>query len=53
VLRRLREVLTDTQAVDLLRRLINRPVVGQRAAAAGRGLGLHQGSVVSPLLCNP
>jgi group II intron reverse transcriptase/maturase len=52
VLRRLRETLTDIQAVDLLRRLMNRPVVGEQQAAADRGLGLHQGSVVSPLLCN-
>jgi CRISPR-associated protein Cas1 len=52
VLRRLREVLTDTQAVDLLRQLMNRPVVGDRTARDDRGLGLHQGSPVSPLLCN-
>ncbi len=52
VLRRLREVLTDIQAVDLLRRLMNRPVIGERTALADRGLGLHQGSGISPLLCN-
>jgi CRISPR-associated protein Cas1 len=52
VLRRLRAVLTDPQAVDLLRRLMNRPVVGERTAQADRGLGLRQGSVLSPLLCN-
>jgi len=52
VLRRLREVLTDPQAVDLLRRLMNRPVVGKHPAQPDRGLGLHQGSVLSPLLCN-
>jgi CRISPR-associated protein Cas1 len=52
VLRRLREVLTDPQAVDLLRRLMNRPVIGERTAPADRGLGLHQGSVLSPLLSN-
>jgi CRISPR-associated protein Cas1 len=40
------------QAVGLLRRLMNRPVVGERTAQADRGLGLHQGSVSSPLLCN-
>jgi len=52
VLRRLRVVLTDAQAVDLLRRLMHRPVAGARHDLADRGLGLHQGSAVSPLLAN-
>jgi CRISP-associated protein Cas1 len=52
VLRRLREVVPDTQAVDLVRRFMDRPVVGKRVARTERGLGLHQGSPLSPLLCN-
>jgi CRISPR-associated protein Cas1 len=52
VLRRLRELLTDTQAVDLLRRLLHRPVVGARRSPQDRGLGLHQGSVLALLLSN-
>lgn len=52
VLRRLREVLTDVQALELIRQLMARPVVGRRRVVADRGLGLHQGSVLSPLLCN-
>lgn len=52
VLRRLRQVLSDTQAVDLLRRLLDRRIVGGRRAYEDRGLGLYQGSVLSPLLCN-
>ena len=52
VLRRLCEVVPDTQAVDLVRRFMDRPVTGHRAARADRGLGLHQGSPLSPLLCN-
>ena len=31
---------------------MDRPVVGERVARAERGLGLHQGSPLSPLLCN-
>jgi CRISP-associated protein Cas1 len=52
VLSRLREAVPDTQAVDLVRRFMDRPVVGQRVPRAERGLGLHQGSPLSPLLCN-
>jgi CRISPR-associated protein Cas1 len=52
VLRRLREVVADPQAVDLVRRLMDRPVVGERTPRPDRGLGLHQGSVLSPLLSN-
>src|SRR5712691_2030359 len=40
VLRRLREVVADTQAVDLIRRLMDRPVAGQRVARAERVLGI-------------
>src|SRR6266542_6364603 len=42
VLRLLRAAVTDTQAVDLVRRLLDRPVVGERVAHGDRGLGLHQ-----------
>ncbi len=52
VLRRLREVVPDLQAVDLVRRFMDRPVVGKRKASAERGLGLHQGSPLSPILSN-
>lgn len=52
VVRRLRAVVADTQAVDLVRRLLNRTVTGHRAALADRGLGLHQGSALAPLLSN-
>jgi CRISP-associated protein Cas1 len=52
VLRRLREVVTDVAAVDLVRRFMERPVAGQHVARLERGLGLHQGSPLSPLLCN-
>ena len=52
VIRRLREVVTDVAVVDLVRKLMDRPVAGERTASADRGLGLHQGSPLSPLLCN-
>ncbi len=52
VLRRLRECVADIQAVDLVRRFMDRPVVGEHRAQSDRGLGLHQGSPLSPLLCN-
>src|SRR5436189_86234 len=39
-------------AVDLVRRFLDRPVVGEHTARPERGLGLHQGSPLSPLLCN-
>jgi CRISP-associated protein Cas1 len=52
VIRRLREVVTDMAVVDLVRKFMDRPVVGERTARAERGVGLHQGSPLSPLLCN-
>lgn len=52
VVRRLREVVRDIAAVDLVRRFLDRPVIGERVPHADRGLGLHQGSPLSPLLCN-
>ena len=35
-----------------MRRLLDRPVTGDRVPVADRGLGLHQGSVLAPLLSN-
>jgi retron-type reverse transcriptase len=52
VVRRLREVVHDVAAVDLIRQFMDRPVIGERVAQADRGVGLHQGSPLSPLLCN-
>jgi len=52
VLRLLRAAVSDIQAVDLVRRLLERPVIGERVAHGDRGLGLHQGSVLAPLLSN-
>ncbi|MBA9007285.1 reverse transcriptase domain-containing protein [Thermomonospora cellulosilytica] len=52
LLGRVREVVTDLQAVDLIRRFLDRPVVGERVSRQRRGLGLHQGSVLAPLLSN-
>jgi retron-type reverse transcriptase len=52
VVRRLREVVADIAAVDLVRRFMDRPVIGERITPTERGLGLHQGSPLSPLLCN-
>lgn len=52
VVRRLREVVQDVAAVDLVRRFIDRPVVGGHTPHPDRGLGLHQGSPLSPMLSN-
>jgi retron-type reverse transcriptase len=52
VLRRLRDVVADEAAVDLVRRFMDRPVIGEHVPHAEHGLGLHQGSPLSPLLCN-
>ncbi|MGI8815024.1 MAG: CRISPR-associated endonuclease Cas1 [Pseudonocardia sp.] len=52
VLRRLRDVIDDERVVHLVGLLLDRAVVGGRTAAADRGRGLHQGSVLSPLLSN-
>jgi CRISPR-associated protein Cas1 len=52
VLRMLRDAVPDSAAVDLVRKLMDRPVIGERVARDGRGLGLHQGSPLSPLLSN-
>jgi CRISPR-associated protein Cas1 len=52
VLRRLRDVVPDRAVVDLVRRFMDCPVIGEHVAHAERGLGLHQGSPLSPLLCN-
>lgn len=52
VLRRLREVIDDERVVHLVGLLLDRTVVGGRTAPGDRGRGLHQGSVLSPLLSN-
>jgi len=52
VIRRLRDVIDDDRVVHLVSELLNRPVLGSRTDPAGRGLGLHQGSAISPLLSN-
>ena len=52
VLRRLREVIDDERVIHLVGMLLDRPAIGGRTAPADRGRGLHQGSVVSPLLSN-
>ncbi|SDH47980.1 reverse transcriptase domain-containing protein [Pseudonocardia oroxyli] len=52
VLRRLREVIDDERVIHLVGQLLDRPVQGGRTATPDRGLGLHQGSVLSPLLSN-
>jgi CRISPR-associated protein Cas1 len=48
VVRLLREVVADVAVVDLVRRLMDRPVAGERIARPERGLGLHQGSPLTP-----
>ena len=52
VVRRLREAVHDLAVIDLVRKFMDRAVIGERTAYAERGLGLHQGSPLSPLLCN-
>lgn len=52
VIRRLREVVHDVAVVDLVRKFVDRPVAGEHTAYSERGLGLHQGSPLSPLLSN-
>jgi CRISP-associated protein Cas1 len=49
VLKRLAEVVPDTELVALVQRLVGRPVIGQPRS---NGLGLHQGSGLSPALSN-
>src|SRR5262249_46394357 len=51
VLRRLREVVDDQRVVHLVG-LLDRPVAGGRTDPGDRGLGLHQGSALSPVLSN-
>jgi CRISPR-associated protein Cas1 len=48
----LREVIDDQRVVHLVGMLLDRPVAGGRTGPGERGLGLHQGSPISPLLCN-
>jgi len=52
VLRRLRETIDDQQVIHLVGLLLDRRVAGLRTAPTGRGLGLHQGSPLSPVLAN-
>lgn len=52
VMRRVRETIGDERIVHLVGLLLDRPVAGTRQARADRGLGLHQGSPVSPVLSN-
>ena len=52
VMRRLRQVVDDQRVVHLVGMLLDRPVAGGRTRPHDRGLGLHQGSVLSPLLSN-
>jgi CRISPR-associated protein Cas1 len=48
VVRRLREVVNDLAVIDLVRKFMDRPVIGERTPYAERGLGLHQGSPFTP-----
>lgn len=52
VMRRLREIVDDERVVHLVGTLLDRRVIGARIAHGDRGRGLHQGSVLSPLLSN-
>jgi CRISPR-associated protein Cas1 len=52
VLRRFRDVVDDERIVHLVGQLLDRVAIGTRTAPADRGRGLHQGSVLSPLLSN-
>lgn len=52
VVRRLREVVHDLAAIDLVRKFMYRPVIGEHVQQAERGMGLHQGSPLAPLLSN-
>lgn len=49
VLERLRPLIPDVEFVGLVQRLITRPIIGEKG---NRGVGLHQGSSLSPLLAN-
>lgn len=52
VMRRVRETVGNERIVHLIGMLLDRPVVGVRRDRGDRGLGLHQGSAVSPVLSN-
>lgn len=49
VLTRLRDVVAEREVTELVRLLVYRVVRGQRRSSSR---GLHEGSVLSPLLCN-
>jgi CRISPR-associated protein Cas1 len=52
VMRRLKELVDDERVVHLVGALLDRRVVGARGAPGDRGRGLHQGSVLAPILSN-
>ncbi|WP_433678304.1 CRISPR-associated endonuclease Cas1 [Nocardia sp. CA-119907] len=52
VMRRVRELVADERIVHLVGALLDRKVTGGRTAPSDRGRGLHQGSVLAPVLSN-
>mgnify|MGYP003586761202 CR=1 FL=1 len=52
VLELLRKVCQDAEAVDLVRRIVNRHVIGRDSPRGNRQKGLNQGSPLSPMLAN-
>lgn len=52
VMRLVRQAVDDERVVHLIGVLLDRRVVGGRTAPDDRGRGLHQGSVLAPLLSN-
>ncbi len=52
VMRRVRERVDDERIVHLVGMILDRRVAGTRTSPDDRGLGLHQGSVLAPLLSN-
>lgn len=52
VMRWLKELITDDRVVHLVGALLDRRVDGGRSGVGDRGRGLHQGSVLAPLLSN-
>ncbi|MGH4020618.1 MAG: reverse transcriptase domain-containing protein [Pseudonocardiaceae bacterium] len=52
VMRRVRERVDDERIVHLVGMILDRRVTGRRTSPDDRGIGLHQGSVLAPLLSN-